>query len=125
MTLGSGSICHGAALMVGFMTVPEQGLSLITPGALLLIFLWRSRFVGALLRDSAYPELSFSQISAGAVRIAVPGWVTRNGAPAGRAAGLSASIRGVERARPQPGTAMRQASRIVEKLTHNLTLDSL
>ena len=98
------------------MTVPGQGLSLITPHALLLIFLWRSRFVGALLRATRM-ELSFSPISAGPGRIAVPGWVARNGAPAGRAAGLSASIRGVERARPWPGTAMRQAGRIGDKLT--------
>ena len=81
------------------MTVPGQGLSLITPGALALILLCRSRFVGTLLRDSAYPELSFSRNSAGAGRIAVPGRVARNGAPAGRVAGLSASSRGVERAR--------------------------
>ena len=44
------------------MTVPGQGLSLITPHALLVIFLWRSRFVGALPRDTRL-ELSFSQIS--------------------------------------------------------------
>ena len=125
---GTGSVCHGPAPRFGFMTVPGQGLSLITPHALLLIFLWRSRFVGALLRATRL-ELSFSLISAGARRIAVPGRVARNGAPAGRAAGLSASSRGVERAspsagsgsraksrEPQPGTAMRPAGRIRDKL---------
>ena len=99
------------------MTVPGQGLSLITPHALLLIFLWRSRFVGALPRDTRL-ELSFSRNSAGSGRIAVPGWVARNGAPTwGAFAGLSASSRGVKRARTRPGTAMRPAGRFGDKLT--------
>ena len=77
------------------MTVPGQGLSLITPHALPLIFLWRSRFVGALLRATRL-ELSFSQISAGAGRIAVPGWVARNGAP-------RVGVRGFKREQPWGG----------------------